>query len=423
MAKTNLDKELRAKLTEAEEEHKRAVRLGDLKDEQRRKRLQRAKRVAQAGEIAARLAGQNELAEDLSRVSELAESGREDEAGALRQAGSNVGGRLAGKMAGEGVKVPFGKKIEGAGLSGGKAAAIGGAVSGALQGEGVGGIAKTSAAWWWLNIVFGALVIGEVTLVGILLALLAVAYLDFHYIMSKIKKGKGFFITMSLWQRIVLVISNIVVLIIPMVFIAIVVPTVCLTGQVTRLALQAMPFFGTAITAISGDYCPDTGIQGVPLSPQAPFGALDITITSAYRFGSIVKGTGKLSAHSRGEAVDIALRNPTVPEFSTDPRIAQLVQIALGLGFKPLVGDTLDEYTKPTEGASGGHIHVEFNLKSDGTTYCDGTKPSNTGPTDMVSLIGVVPVDTVSTSSPLVRPCMLDAVTDIFSAAGVLVQP
>ncbi len=143
---------------------------------------------------------------------------------------------------------------------------------------------------------------------------------------------------------------------------------------------------------------------------------LDIAITGAYRPGSIVAGTGRLSAHSRGEAVDISLRNPQVPEHSSDPRIAELVQIAQSMGFTPTAGDTLDEYTNPTEGATAGHVHVEFNLKPDGTTYCDGTRIPSSGPTDLIPIPSTIPVQ--GASDPRLRPCMIDAVNALFNAAG-----
>ncbi|MEO8065621.1 MAG: hypothetical protein ABI643_02055 [Candidatus Doudnabacteria bacterium] len=150
--------------------------------------------------------------------------------------------------------------------------------------------------------------------------------------------------------------------------------------------------------------------------------ALDITITSAYRAGALTAGGG-YSAHGRGEAIDIALRNPTVSVHGSDPRIAQLVAIGRSAGFIPAAGDTLDEYTNPAENATGGHVHVEFNLKPDGTTYCDGTRIPASGPSDLVSLVGVVPVDTGSTSDPRVRPCMLNAVIALFNAAQTAPTP
>ena len=107
---------------------------------------------------------------------------------------------------------------------------------------------------------------------------------------------------------------------------------------------------------------------------------LTITITGAYRTEMTASGTP--SAHSRGEAVDVALRAPPIPwdqnthslpaGFAGDSRIAQLVQIGKSVGFVPPTGDTLDEYNNPAPNATGGHVHVEFNRTSAGS-YCDGT--------------------------------------------------
>lgn len=144
-------------------------------------------------------------------------------------------------------------------------------------------------------------------------------------------------------------------------------------------------------------------------------GPMDIVITSAFRPGAIVAGTSRLSAHGRGEAIDIALRNPTVPKFSTDSRIAELVQIVKSAGFTPLAGDTLDEYTTSLEGTTGGHIHIEFNTQPNGRTYCDDTVVKNP-PTDLVSIPASIPVDRGSTSDARLRPCMLNAITAIFNA-------
>ncbi len=98
---------------------------------------------------------------------------------------------------------------------------------------------------------------------------------------------------------------------------------------------------------------------------------IDIEITDAYRPGGTTAGGGT-SAHSRGEAVDIALRNPTVPIplQSVDPRIAKLVAIARAAGFVPPLADTLDEYNNPAPNATAGHVHVEFNIPPNGGTYC-----------------------------------------------------
>jgi hypothetical protein len=99
---------------------------------------------------------------------------------------------------------------------------------------------------------------------------------------------------------------------------------------------------------------------------------VNFVITSAYRAGSIVVRTGLPSAHARGEAVDIAI-TPS-DDWKTNEKFARQIDIVLSEaraeGFRPAQGDTLDEYRKPTEGASGGHIHVEFNRGPNGTSYC-----------------------------------------------------
>jgi hypothetical protein len=99
---------------------------------------------------------------------------------------------------------------------------------------------------------------------------------------------------------------------------------------------------------------------------------IDIEITDAYRPGGTTAG-GAISAHSRGEAVDIALRNPTVKLHGSDPRISDLVAIAQSVGFVPPAGDTLDEYHNPAPNATAGHVHVEFNIPKNGGSYCSGT--------------------------------------------------
>jgi hypothetical protein len=96
---------------------------------------------------------------------------------------------------------------------------------------------------------------------------------------------------------------------------------------------------------------------------------IDWVITDAFRTGGQTAGGG-VSAHSRGEAVDIALRDPTVDLGSNDPRINQLLAIARNAGFVGPSGDTLDEYRNPAPNATAGHVHVEFNIPAGGGTYC-----------------------------------------------------
>lgn len=160
-------------------------------------------------------------------------------------------------------------------------------------------------------------------------------------------------------------------------------------------------------------YCPP------PISYQSGGGgsgasfSINIVITSAYRPNS----SG--SAHQRGEAVDIAIR-PS-PTSNNDPRIDQLVAIAKKFFPGPAAGargDTLDEYRNPTEQATGGHVHVEFNtytFNGQTYTYCDDTVVK-IPPTDLVDLPypseGITPPNQAK-----VRPCILDEISGIFSAA------
>jgi hypothetical protein len=97
---------------------------------------------------------------------------------------------------------------------------------------------------------------------------------------------------------------------------------------------------------------------------------LNWTVTSAYRPGATT-ATRLESAHSRGEAIDIALiPTPTKP-LSTNTQIIQLVELAKAQGFRPPAGDTLDEYNRPNEKTTGGHIHIEFNINSQtNSSYC-----------------------------------------------------
>ncbi|MBI4363221.1 MAG: hypothetical protein HY545_00020 [Candidatus Doudnabacteria bacterium] len=147
----------------------------------------------------------------------------------------------------------------------------------------------------------------------------------------------------------------------------------------------------------------------------------DIVITSAYRPGAVTI-QGKPSAHGRGEAVDIALRNPTVPLFGSDPRIQQLMAMAASAGIDASKGDILNEYAEPEcelgSSSCGGHVHIEFNTYTSGGktyTFCDNTEVK-IPPNDLVSLVGSVPIE--GASNPSVRPCMFDVVINIFNQTG-----
>ncbi len=222
--------------------------------------------------------------------------------------------------------------------------------------------------------------------------------------------------TSAVWGPILLVVLLVVTVIGFVVFMP--VAALCGNSPTTQAALAAMPFnIGPAVQAIRGVACPTSSTEsGGVTNPD--YEDLDIVITSAYRPGAIVAGTNRLSAHGRGEAVDIALRNPSISGPSSDPRLTQLLEIARSIGFATPVGDTLDEYNRPTEGATGGHVHIEFNLQANGTTYCDGSTVVRGGPTDLVSIPASIPVQ--GASDPRLRPCMLEAVQEIFAQVGAI---
>lgn len=93
---------------------------------------------------------------------------------------------------------------------------------------------------------------------------------------------------------------------------------------------------------------------------------MDWVVTSAYRPEDVG------SYHARGEAADMALRNPRENYGSQDPRIDFLVFLAKDEGFVPLAGDTVDEYRRPLARTEGAHIHVEFNRNfAQNISYCD----------------------------------------------------
>ncbi len=117
-------------------------------------------------------------------------------------------------------------------------------------------------------------------------------------------------------------------------------------------------------------------LQQIYAQTQAERPPIQWEITSAYRTDETT-ASGGVSAHGRGEAADLSLRNPAVPIRSSDPRILRLVEIAESVGFVQPAGDTLNEYARPARNATGGHIHVEYNIPANGS-YCDGTANRNT---------------------------------------------
>ena len=158
------------------------------KEEEWMQKINQAKRVAQLGSVAAKTAGYGGVANALQDGSDLFKSA-EQGAGpnAIRKFGSNAAGKMGRN-----------KAIR-RGLSKNKSSALGGALSGALQGEGVGGIIKGGSMWW----AFGGLATG-------IFFLPALIYLDYYYIKAK-NDAKGF-IKMMLWQKIILAMANILFL-------------------------------------------------------------------------------------------------------------------------------------------------------------------------------------------------------------------
>ena len=374
-----MDKD-RQELSEKEKKHLERLQM-----------LNRAARLSQAGLYAAGYEDLADVAGDVGELSGSALKHEEGEPGALRKGASNVVGSQAGKLAN--------KKY---GIGGGKAAALGGAVSGALKGEGVGGIAKTSVSWYLLYIAFGALF----TIVGSVPALL---YLDFHYVMSKL--GSKLFGEMFLWQKIVLLGANLLAGIVLIVAVTIPLVAMCnvpvlsqiyevssylksgtmssicssfkiggsvsvpgglpagdpVTGRnIDDLVALALPAEGVSDPRLRA--CMQAKVARLYELSQNQNPPIDWVVTSALRLNDIG------SYHSTGEAADIALRNPTVGLGSNDPRISRLMELARSLGFVEPNGNVVDEYHQPTAKTEGAHIHLEFNFSSAaGQSYCDLT--------------------------------------------------
>jgi hypothetical protein len=306
-------------------------------------------------------------------------------------------------------------------LGGGSEAALVGAVSGALKGEGVGGVVRSALSSWVLWVAFGFIGFGVITsptIAGILFAVVAIIYLDFHFIMNKF--GSKFFGPMNRPQKVTLAAAHGVVLIIPILFIAIYFTVTSCTYTAdfaTASRLTGFTNMANLVDWYSRENCNTDSIQ-VPVSTPTADADIDIVLTSAYRPGAIVFGTNRLSAHGRGEAIDVALRNPRVGFRPNPPdaRIAQVVSIARSIiGGR---GDVIDEYNNsqcnPAEASCAGHIHIEFN-----SGQCDGTVFTTTSgpPTDLQSLNGIVPIE--GASDPRVRTCMLQIATELFERVGV----
>ena len=179
--------------TEYESSNKPKIELkGEAKlqlSEKYSKQLKTIRRVAAAGSALAKASGHKELAEGLGELANASKEASEGGPEGLRKAGSNIAGKGAGVLA------------EGAlGISGGSGAALGGAVSSALQGEGLKGVAEGAISWYFLYIAF-ALLVDPITFYP------ALIYLDFHYLMSKF--GSKLFGQLGLIQKLILLGANI----------------------------------------------------------------------------------------------------------------------------------------------------------------------------------------------------------------------
>ncbi len=73
---------------------------------------------------------------------------------------------------------------------------------------------------------------------------------------------------------------------------------------------------------------------------------------------------GRSSAHQRGQALDFTLKNPADSASVADAVRRKLA--AMGVD-----GTVLDEYSNPSRGSTGGHIHVQFNSAAAAAQYAD----------------------------------------------------
>ncbi len=173
-----------------------------LESSKNRARLLKAGKYAmRVGQVGSYLAGQHDLADEFREGAHGFKEAGEGHNGAGRKAASNLAGGQAAKFAqGKGLarkglnKTKYGGKV--GKMSGGRSAALGGAVSGALQGEGVKDIAKNAASWYFVYAAFAAFYASILTLVGWILPFL---YLNFHFVASKM--GSKLFGEMSLPQK------------------------------------------------------------------------------------------------------------------------------------------------------------------------------------------------------------------------------
>lgn len=368
--------------------------------------IEQARKAARYAQYAAKVGGLDDYADFFGDLNELGKEASDTTAGGGRTALSNFAGKRAANIAQKGanVKLPRNKsvKIPG-GMSAGGAAALGGAVAGALSGGGVKGIAGGAYSWWATRIAFGAML----TLVGFIPA---VVYLDLHFALSKM--GVKFFSPLFIWQRAALAIANLVLLLALLLIPAII-------GGAAYAYCQS--WSGWTLSKVSwvagsGDFCAafddvaTGGSSGGAGATGEWKGKIEIAITGAYR-ALANTAENRPSAHGRGEAIDIALRNPRVGLNEPDSRIDQIVDIARRVGFVSPAGDALDEYSNPARNATAGHIHLEFNVKGDGSSYCDNGSRVPIPPNDLVNFTDIASGIEISASDPRARPCMKEAIS------------
>src|SRR5258708_4905624 len=398
-----------------DEELENAEELASLKQQQRRQRLQKAARL---GENFAKKSGNEEFAGLLNEGGNLAGSGGLANTDAADKYGKKFAGYAinsakvrAAKQAAAGQSAgKFAEKA--ASLGAGSEAALAGAVAGALRGEGVGGVAKSAWSTFILWFAFGFLTLDIIlspTIVSLIPAAIALLYLDFHWIMSKF--GSKIFGRMNLFQQIALLFANLIVAIIPLVFIVIIYSgywAACsdASGK-AAIAAHFLPFnIGTTITAIRGDFCSAADTQvpsrsggggtsgGYSLLADIPqayissynFGVsicdfprvkqaqldlvnkvfankssagINFVVTSALRQPNCAAPHNyAYSCHMLGEATDFVLIPPVGDPRNPSPADAARIDALVSLGRSAGFGYIQDEYRRPSDRASGAHVHM-----------------------------------------------------------------
>src|SRR3989338_1684089 len=183
--------------------------LDKLTSSKNKKRLLKLGKYAmRAGQLGAYMAGQHDLADEFREGAHGFKEAGTGHHGAGRKAASSFAGGQAAKFAqGKGLarkafnKTKYkGKVVK---MSGGKSAALGGAISGAMQGESLTNIAKSSASWYLLYTAFTAFWVSILTLFGWIIPFL---YLNAHFLASKL--GSKLFGEFSIAQKVQLAVID-----------------------------------------------------------------------------------------------------------------------------------------------------------------------------------------------------------------------